>query len=105
MHSAWERVEVAKNKASYPVIVSGIVTSYTWTDLKAFTNYRVSVVACNKLNLETSESTRIVCGMEYPANQTFKTFAGRPGQPNEPKILNHNSSIVKLVWDRNFQVC
>ena len=106
MHSAWERVEVAKNKASYPVIVSGIVTSYTWTDLKAFTDYRVTVVACNKLELDqdTSDSTHIVCGMDYPANKTFKTLVGRPGQPNELKYRNQNSSVVKLMWDRGFQV-
>ena len=106
MHSAWKRVEVAQNKASYPVIVSGIDTSYTWTDLKAFTDYRVTVVACNKLELDqdTSDSTHIVCGMDYPANQTFKTLVGRPGQPNELKYRNQNSSVVKLMWDRDFQV-
>ena len=106
MHSAWEPVEVAKNKPRYPVIVPGVVNSYTWTDLKAFTDYRVTVVACNKLELDqdTADSTHIVCGMDYPANQTFKTLVGRPGQPNELTAEQQNSSIVKLKWDRDFQV-
>ena len=75
-------------------------------DLKAYTSYRISVIACNKLNVDDNGKgiEHMACTARGAVIQ-FRTKVGRPGRPNEPVATFKNSSIVELNWDEDFQVC
>ena len=75
-------------------------------DLKAYTNYRISVIACNKLNVDDNGNgiEHMACTAKGSVKE-FRTKVGRPGRPNEPVATFKNSSIVELKWDKDFQVC
>lgn len=84
---------------------SGTVAKQTLlsTNLKAYTDYRVTIAACNKLTYD-KKSSHAACSKEHKAIKKFRTLIGLPGQPNEPKAIFRNSSIVELKWDKQFQV-
>ena len=84
--------------------VPGDSTFISWkrSDLKAFTDYRVTVAACNNLNRDQNIA-HLACGPNV-AEKSFRTDVGKPGRPNEPTVTFKNSSIVELKWDKDFQV-
>ena len=83
--------------------VAGSSSHISWRQgkLKAFTDYRVTIAACNNLDLD-QQVKHPVCGPK--AARSFRTAVGRPGKPNEPVVTFKNSSIVELKWDKEFQV-
>ena len=96
-HNIWRQIGSGASK------VAGDSTQMSWrqSKLKAFTDYRVTVAACNNLLLD-QHSQHLACGPNVL--RSFRTDVGRPGKPNEPVVTFKNSSIVELKWDKEFQV-
>ena len=94
-HNIWRQIGEGSTK------VAGHSTHVSWrqSSLKAFTDYRVTVAACNNL----THINHLACGPNV-AVRSFRTDVGTPGKPNEPVITFKNSSIVELKWDKEFQV-
>ena len=97
-HNIWRQIGEGSTK------VAGHSThvSSRESNLKAFTDYRVTVAACNNLVLD-QHIEHLACGPNV-AVRSFRTDVGRPGRPNEPVVTFKNSSIVELKWDKEFQV-
>ena len=97
-HNIWRQIGDGSSK------VAGDSTHVSWRQgkLKAFTDYRVTVAACNNLLLD-QHIDHLACGSNV-AVRSFRTDVGRPGRPNEPVVTFKNSSIVELKWDKEFQV-
>jgi len=96
-HNIWRQIGSGASK------VAGDSTQMSWrqSKLKAFTDYRVTVAACNNLLLD-QHSQHLACGPNVL--RSFRTDVGRPGKPNEPVVTFKNSSIVELKWDKEFQL-
>jgi len=97
-HNIWRQIGDGSSK------VAGDSTHVSWRQgkLKAFTDYRVTVAACNNLLLD-QHIDHLACGSNV-AVRSFRTDVGRPGRPNEPVVTFKNSSIVELKWDKEFQL-
>ena len=97
-HNIWRQIGEGSTK------VAGHSTHVSWrqSSLKAFTDYRVTVAACNNLVLD-QHIDHLACGPNV-AVRSFRTDVGTPGKPNEPVITFKNSSIVEVKWDKEFQV-
>ena len=95
-HNIWRQI-------GSPAWVAGRTTNVSLhkSKLKAFTDYRVTVAACNNLVLD--QHIEEACGPNV-AVRPFRTDVGEPGRPNEPVVTFKNSSIVELKWDKEFQV-
>merc|ERR1719507_1008128 len=95
-HNIWRQI-------GSPAWVAGRTTNVSLhkSKLKAFTDYRVTVAACNNLILD--QHIEPSCGPNV-AVRSFRTDVGEPGRPNEPVVTFKNSSIVELKWDKEFQL-
>ena len=67
-------------------------------NLLAFTEYTFEIRACNVLDSKVHGCS------EFDSKATFMTKRGKPGQPNEPKVIFTNATNVEINWDTNFQV-
>lgn len=79
-------------------------TMQTFRNLKAYTEYRVTIVGCNKLTVDMKDTTEHMTCSDQEAESIFRTEAGKPNRPNELKVTFKNSSIVELRWDKDFQL-
>ena len=95
-HNIWRPIGEGPNTVAGN---STHLSSWRQSKLKAFTNYRVTVAACNKLSQHKEHPD---CGPNVV--RLFRTDVGTPGRPNEPVVTFKNSSIVELKWDKKFQV-
>jgi hypothetical protein len=76
-------------------------TNQTMVDLSnllAFTEYTFEIKACNFLDFNLHGCS------EFSETSMFMTKRGKPGQPNEPKVLFTNATNVEIRWDTNFQL-
>ena len=96
-HNIWRQIELIE----VPGHSTNVSSRQNNLKLKAFTDYRVTVAACNNLVLD--QHIEPSCGTNV-AVRSFRTDVGEPGRPNEPVVTFKNSSIVELKWDKEFQV-
>ena len=96
-HNIWRQIELIE----VPGHSTNVSSHQNNLKLKAFTDYRVTVAACNNLVLD--QHIEPSCGTNV-AVRSFRTDVGEPGRPNEPVVTFKNSSIVELKWDKEFQV-
>eukprot|EP00090_Calanus_glacialis_P006187 TRINITY_DN14855_c0_g1_i1.p1 TRINITY_DN14855_c0_g1~~TRINITY_DN14855_c0_g1_i1.p1 ORF type:complete len:1361 (-),score=228.52 TRINITY_DN14855_c0_g1_i1:1042-5124(-) len=88
------------NKKSGVVTFSNVTneTMVELPNLLAFTEYTFEIRACNVLDSKVHGCS------EFDSKATFMTKRGKPGQPNEPKVIFTNATNVEINWDTNFQL-